>query len=195
MKRVLLIVLFVAFMIELAQAGPFGTEMGEDISKFRDLAPLSSQDSTIQNYITDWLPRKNSVFTSYSLSFWNDKLVKIMALGAQHERDAHGTQVKTEYDDLKAALIKKYGKPVRIIEKMLVDNTVLSKPEYFVYSIYEGKRLHGCRWEKDLPDNLACINLLIFSPNGRQASILLTYKYKNLEDAEKAAKEKGDEAL
>lgn len=157
MRCLFLIIIFFIFTAS-SIAGPFGTDMGDKKDKFHGLRQMNDG-----GYQTQSIPKPNPIFENYLLYFENSGLHTIKAASKSYSR-AELNSAKVCYSNLENSLTEKYGAPS--------DSTAN-------LSYVEKSKLPPVTiWNKNLPDNLASIELVLYS-GGQQNIVLLTYIYKN----------------
>lgn len=168
------------FAISLtAQAGPFGTHMGQPKEDFQGLSPIKSGNPGIEEFVTSEVPKKHTLFKRYILNFGNAGLVSIAGETKIFDNDRAATAGRAAYETLKKQLTEKYGKPENF-ENMSPDG-IWKKDSEFAMSILKNERTHICVWKKDLPDDLKSINLLLVANSSDSVSVGLLYHYKNVD--------------
>ena len=185
-------VLLCLFLTVPAWAGPFGTEMGDSPDKFADLKKLEQYEG-MSLYRAFNLPQKHSSFTSYILAFGDDGLAMIMASTKDYEDDHYGNTAKSEYNNVKEQLTKKYGRPVSV--ERLNTGSIWNEPRYFATSINKNERRHKSLWFDNLPDNLESVELEVRATNSGVTYLQLHYLYKNMVKAREKAKAANEGAL
>lgn len=197
--RNVLIIFSIAFFLCLsciAQAGPFGTEMGQKPEQFTGLKKVEvtgSGTDIYTLYTTDTLPKTNPLFESYTLLFGKNGLAKVIATGKTYANDSYGNQVQEEYSTLKEQLTKKYGKPKSY--DFLEDGSIWNKSKDFVMAVYRGERVLAAFWKTNLPDNIAAIGLNVKGVSPLGSYLSLTYEYKNFEAIAEEIKKAAEDAL
>lgn len=178
----------------LAVAGPFGTEMGQTPEQFKDLKKEEVKGPAAEvysSYTTDTLPKMNPIFVQYTLVFGKEGLAKVIAHTEIFKDDRYGKQVQEDYATLLNQLTKKYGKPKKY--DFLKDGSYWNKDKDFVMGLYTGERSLAAFWEKNLPDNIAGISLLVNGSSPVHSYLSLIYEYKNFaalaDEIEKAAQD------
>lgn len=149
-----------------ANAGPFGTQMGDAPEKYPDLARASHGF-----FETSRVPKPHSELHNYQLGFSATGLDRVMAF-SEFPRDPEGRKGTPLYSSLLRSLSEKYGKPARSQGNMA--GSVWTK----AMSV----------WEGDLPSDLARIILALRSEDGSTSSVTLLYVYRNLPSREEQKK-------
>lgn len=193
MKIIFTLLSVFMFFASLSYAGPFGTTMGDSPDKYTDLKNTKTNQFGIERYLTSKMPKMHSSFENYLLDFGNAGLVSVVAVSEIFDNDRAGIRVRNSYDTLKKQLSEKYGSP-RVLE-MLSPNSIWKKENEFINSIVHNERVHGCQWEKNLPDNLKEIKLMIYGESHDRARILLSYKYINIDEVNKMQEKNEKDSL
>lgn len=181
------------FFASLSYAGPFGTTMGDSPDKYTDLKNTKTNQFGIERYLTSKMPKMHSSFENYLLDFGNAGLVSVVAVSEIFDNDRAGIRIRNSYDTLKKQLSEKYGSP--LVLEMLSPNSIWKKENEFINSIVHNERVHGCQWEKNLPDNLKEIKLMIYGESHDRARILLSYKYINIDEVNKMQEKNEKDSL
>lgn len=166
----------------LAVAGPFGTEMGQKPEDFQDLEKINESGYST-SYFTTNVPKQNSFFTGYGLTFGKNGLALVIGTSDSYENDAYGTHVKKDYEILKNQLTKKYGKPESF--DFLKSQSIWNKDRDFAMSLLKNERKLESFWVENLPDNIASIHLRATASSPTETSFRLVYEYKNFDEIRK----------
>lgn len=168
MKKIYFFVLIIfIFSANITVAGPFGTSMGDNESKFNNLKLMNTFPNGSREYSTSNVPTPYSGLDRYILTFNNNGLSKVEGFREFSYRDG-ADNLFNYFDKIFNQLKNKYGK------------ANVSKKGYG-------------EWTKKLPDNLAKIRVFIL-PDERKnrAIVFLEYTYKNYVDVKQYYKKDSD---
>lgn len=193
--RCALVISSVAFCLCLscaALAGPFGTEMGQKPEAFSGLREID-KTAFYTSYATSIVPRKNTLFPDYSLTFGEDGLALVVGVSKEYKNDAYGTQVREDYEKIKKQLTEKYGQPESF--DFLKRKSIWNKDRYFATSLFKKERRLESFWTKNLPDNLESIHLYATASSPSETSFSLIYEYKNFDKIRRKVDKASKDAL
>lgn len=180
----------------LAQAGPFGTEMGQKPEQFTGLEKIEFKGPRAEIhslYRAHTLPKMNPIFDRYILLFGRTGLARVLAYSKPYMNDSFGNQLQENFNTLKRQLTKKYGKPEEF--DFLKDGSLWNKSRDFVMGIHKNERVLAASWENNLPDNLDAIMLKAEADSPTNSSLVLIYEYKNFKDMVEEIEKAAEDAL
>lgn len=175
--------------------GPFGLKEGLTLDEVRAITSLTAGDAP-GLYSTDSVPAPHVAFENYVLGF-SDKsgLCTITAIGKDITAGSYGTEVITAFDDLEAALKKKYGTDKRYD----FASSVLDEPQFWMMALSQKDRTLSAIWDKEskatLPASLSAIGLTARGTDIRTAYINLRYEFANVGDCEAETKQQQNKGL
>ena len=110
MKLVTFLLMFF-LMATSANAGPFGTNMNDDIKKYRNLG-INKDSPTLIDASTDRMsmPKSHPRFPDYNLKFFKGKLIGVAAVAHAYRYGYDITKLREIYDEVLSQLCNKYGK-------------------------------------------------------------------------------------
>lgn len=188
----------VFFLIPMASslwAGPFGLRMGMQASEFKE--DLEKTDSPY-TYKTTKVPTPHSKFEFYILHIHPEYgLSVIKAVSRDITTSAYGTELQSEYTDLKDRLTKAYG-PHKEYD-FLRTGSIWKEPRDWMMSMIKQERILGAYWSKEyksnLKDDIAGIALTPNVLSGEKGYISLQYEFSNAEAVRSAIKAAEDDAF
>ena len=117
-EPILLLVLLSAWLFpSICYAGPFGLEAGMSRA---EVVQRIGKSSIVKEYpdsvFFNSAPQRSKYFDEYQCGFdHNDKLASIRASSATLATKESGEDLRGEFDDLRSALIDKYGKALYVV--------------------------------------------------------------------------------
>lgn len=186
--KALIICAMLIFYYANANAGPFGTNMGDTTGQYSNLVQVYKDDKN--TFATDTVPNKHGDFQSYLLVFSQTYgLVRISAMSNPIRDDEYGNNTRVLFAKIKDQLCKKYGKEKKFYD-FLKNGSIWKEDKYWSTGIRKHEREYSAFWElKDNEDKISFIRLKVLSNPG-QNTLLLTYEYI---DAKKHYEEKKQE--
>lgn len=154
MCKVIISILFCIFISNTAIAGPFGTNINDNIEKYNNLKQIAPN-----KYVTNFLPNSHESFTPYILEFNKNGLHSVAGIGKLLINDQRCYQIIREFNKLKKLLTEKYGDPTKLENNIRVGD----KDAIFSFSrsvFNSGPSNLYALWDKDLPDGLSKIILI-----------------------------------
>jgi len=139
LKTITIAIMFTALSAISAHAdSAFGIEYGGEL-------PSGAVDVDDGYFRVSTPPKPHSSFETYAVKYHTETGVCfITALSKTFENDKYGTQAKTEYDKLVAALDRKYGPEGDRWEELKAE-ALWDDADEFAMSLLEGDRNHA-RW-------------------------------------------------
>ncbi len=140
MKFVVALVLVLA-SAPSAFAGPFGLSMGDSVSS------LGATPTDVPGvYRLAKPPRPNSAMDFYTLvSIPSTGLCKVSAVTINNERDADGSSLRAQFEDISSAISDKYGPP-RNTYDFLKDGSIWKDSIDYTMSIHQNERTLASFW-------------------------------------------------
>ena len=161
-------------------AGPFGLDMGTPIDQIdRDASQASPYVYTTTN-----VPNPHSAFELYAIKASpRNGLCWVKAIGKDISTSSYGVELKSAFNDMKAALENTYGP--NDLTDILLPGSIWDEPNDFMMSLVQKERYLMAIWEEEhgssLKDNIVSIGL-IASPNGTSDGyISIEYSFSNKE--------------
>jgi hypothetical protein len=190
MKRSLLLCLL--FLIPVASySGPFGLEMGMPLAELSKVTTLKLEAPFI--YSTPRVPKLHPDFDNYLLKVTPDHGLCKIVTSTMVKTSAYGTEIIEKFNSLDGALTTKYGTPERL--DFLKVGSIWGEPRFWMMGLYKNERILMSSWEKDLPDNLASIDLSANSLGLDMALVRISYNFKNVGPCTKWIKSQQNSAL
>ena len=187
--------IFSIFISGSLVAAPFGIEMGSDPQD------LNSQPGPqFGVYTIEQAPISHPSFESYAVIATNTHGVcKVIGVGKTINSNNFGTQLKSEFSDLRAALENKYGKPETNLDQ-LFPGSIWDDPENFMMGLLKKERLLWSVWSagengSSFPDEIVAISLRAQALNSSSGYVNLTFEFENFEACLLEIKNKENEAF
>ena len=160
-----------------AQGQAFGVAMGDPASKYSAVSTGTRFQFKIK------VPQPNSEFEFYlAIATPETGICKVSGIGKDRE-NKYGTEVKSAYDQLTAALTGRYGNAKSF--DFLRPGAIWDGPDEFVWSIYKDERVLSAFWTRgdgaSLPSNISAIGLSVEAVNASAAYISLGYEFANFD--------------
>ncbi len=157
--------------------GPFGAYMGMPKSEFARL-----EETDFNLYKTYNMPRSNTAFEFYEVSFAEDGLCMIQALGIDVETDAAGGDLKFEFDRFAEGLDKKYGESDDFREEDGSDPEK-GKPISYMQRLLDGDQIRERYWWAPeggtLPAKINSISLRTKALSEELGYLVIRYEFEN----------------
>jgi len=173
---------------KVKKVGPFGLKMGMKVSEFKDLTPVKGVKNM---YTVKTVPKPHNGFESYKLIFHpKTGLCGIKGIGKVIQTNSFGTQIKSEFKDLKKLLDKAYGNG-EIIDRLMVGSIwkdsddwlmALGKKErdlvaYWMDEDEDGKKLPTLK-----KYNIDSMMMQAHKVSHGECAIILEYQFENFVD-------------
>jgi hypothetical protein len=186
MLRIAALAMTMLSVTPLAQAQAFGVKMGTPIGQFGN-AKMISDDGPQKQYSVPTLPSPHSEFETYTLSATAAQgICSVMGVGKDHAGDRNGTSIKSTFEELKTALISKYGEGREF--NYLQASSIWDEPQDFAMSLRQKERTLSYFWVADagtvLPKDLSGIILTASATDSSTTYLRLTYQFANFEACE-----------
>ena len=177
------LVVLISLIITSADAGPFGLSMGAKKSTFTGLENLEKDLYKIKN-----APKPHSHFQYYVLKIGDKSgLCAIRAIGKTIDTNRYGTKLKSEFEEMKELLTKKYKKGKTY--DFLRSGSIWNEPEDFMTGLTKKERYLAAIWdakeESKLPSNLKNVSLNAAGLNTEKGVIILEYNFSNIDQCKK----------
>jgi len=181
MKNILLSALTaITLFCSSAMAGPFGTNMGDDLLMFNDFVQIEEDF-----YVTAKVPAPTPEFNAYFLDFYEGKLCGISAVASKPEMQESGFPETAR--SVKKLIEEIYGKPS--VDHMEDFEARIKKGlDGFKKDLHqaEHKALTLCMWQmKDRHDHLENVEIYLVSTGEKTCMLMLGCKYANFFEREK----------
>lgn len=166
--------------------GPFGLSQGLSLNEVKQVCKVKHIESDAYE-ITP--PKANAMFKTYLA--WIDPdygLYAIRAISEEIHANAHGTELKSRFENITESIESKYGKCKRVDKN---SDRVFDEPRYFMYTLKNGSRELSAAWAKkeqsQLPDDIVSVYVEVVAKNSYSDSgyVILEYGFSN-SDAVKA---------
>lgn len=162
--------------------GPFGTYMNMPQSEFASLRELD-----FNYYKTYGVPRNSAAFEFYEVSFSENGLCMLRAVGNDIETTAGGTQAKFEFERIEAALNKKYGATDDFRDEDTSDAEA-KPPLSWMKRLADGTKIHEKYWwsdeDTDFPSNIKSVSLRLKALDEDTGYVALRYEFDNYDACE-----------
>lgn len=184
--------MFLAFFATPGMCGAFGIEFGTPINKLKVLRIVADGAFAVA------APQPNAGFDGYMV-FASAKLgvCKIVGEGKNHDNDAAGLDVRSDFDGLQTKLDAKYG-PSKKYDFSHAGN-IWTGPAEFSMALKTNSYTLAAAWEADkdpkFPANLANILLEAKALSSSTTYVSLQYEAKNFKACLDEVNAKGDAAL
>lgn len=184
-KLLFSIALFASALVPIAaKAGPFGTEMGDDIKKFSAVTEIKPYI-----YSVNELPKTHSAFESYTLkSHPTTGLCQVAGFSSNFENDRYGENVRASFSQLREQLNSIYGQSQ--LFDYLNSGALWKGKNEWVMAISKNERQYQAAWTaekgKTMKDNVVEVLLTVKAVGSDSARFVLQYRYSNIEDCDKA---------
>lgn len=186
MKACLLVAILIASTQSFA-AGPFGVDIGSDISLYSDCAPSDTTDL----YMCSSLPNVHSAFEAYAIRHnplfgvcW------IKGIGKDIDDNGYGTATQSALDSMASQLSGNYGKHTEKDDLVFPDALWDGDGEWLM-AIAQNERFYDYSWNVDdgyMPVNRISSVYAAASSLGRDTGYIIVEFYgDNYEDCSNAA--------
>ena len=171
--------------------GAFGVAMGQPVSSLKVVKKLQGNTYEVE------VPKPNSEFEEYIvMAAPNTGVCKISALGKTHLNDRYGSDVRSAFDHLHAALVVRYGTAKDF--DFLRAGSIWNDPQDFHMGVLKKERTLTSFWDRDngstLPVQLTSIML-----DTRAVSsgpyVALSYEFANFGKCKSVADSSNDAGL
>jgi len=191
----LTVTLVLAAVAAPAFAGPFGFEPGQTQAQIE--AKIGKLDATSQPmlFVTHGAPVPLEGIESYALMIGKEAgLCKVAAVGVNIKDDDQGTALRAAYDELKAALTEKYGRPSKVREE-LASGSIRNEPDDFMMGLKLEERMHHAVWSKPSSPGVKAILLQARAMDGNIGYLNLIYEFPNFPDCSAGPEKRKTDAL
>lgn len=170
------------------KAGPFGLEAGmtkeQIIKTVGESAVKASEGDAL---VLTNVPEAHPDFEAYALVISPENgLMKMLAMGKSINTDARGSELKSAYNSVKAALTNTYGKPNHELD-ILSNGSIWIYPDDWMAALFKAERVLASSWmDIPLPDKIRFIRLDAAAKSKTVGYLNLTYEFEGLEAYVKA---------
>jgi hypothetical protein len=165
-------------------ATPFGFRMGMSLSDIRARFSATPVEGSPGAFRLTSAPATHPEFESYLLVFSPSQgLCKVVGIGRNFETSDFGTQVRSHYENIKNALVQRYG-PGEEYDYVRA-GSLWEESRYFMMGLSRGDRTLQTFWIRqkrpDLPENISAIGVQAKAASIREAYINVSYEFSNFE--------------
>ena len=163
----------------IAQAGPFGLDMGTPLTVLRKQLPLKPE-GRVYAYWSPTVPKPHESFDTFMfLVTPGQGLCLIRAAGKDVRTSVYGTELKTQFETVSSALKSRYGKPSSDFN-FLKAGSIWNEPRDWMTALHNKERTLAQFWTGEgLPDDLAAVSLEAVADDTRTGWVVLEYQFKN----------------
>jgi len=158
--------------------GPFGFEMGSQLSKYGPAEPLKQPGL----YKFSQAPRTHPAFELYVLKHHPETgICMIRAIGQDIVTSSFGSQIRDEFSNIREQLSSVYGKSG--INDFLKSGSIWSESRYWMMSLLKTDRVLQAHWDRKsgaaLKDGISEILLSAAASSDEKGYIVLQYRFSN----------------
>jgi hypothetical protein len=159
--------------VSAALAGPFGLEMGTQVSK-----EVMERDESKFTFTT--VPNPHPLFEVYT--GWQNAefgLCRVLAVSEEFDNDRYGSKVRDAFDRVQSALTEKYGSGRKI--EFLKPDALWDEPNDWVMSLKQSERTHASVWEDVVIENESydLIQLWVSGISSSNSVLIIEYRMKD----------------
>mgnify|MGYP000855582682 CR=1 FL=1 len=183
--------LFAVCLSASTLSAPFGIEMGMSIEDVDKNASLNDSGK-----LYDVKPPKpHSLFEHYTIEATKQHGVcASKGLSKDIDTSVYGTELKSKYSELKAALSSKYGEPYKSFD-FLKHGSLWSESNYWMISLLKKERRLASFWVKNLPDGMTVIMLTTHAISTNKGVLSLSTEFKNRDQCQKVINQTDNNSL
>jgi hypothetical protein len=170
------------------KSGPFGFEAGMTKEQIIEIVGSGAiKESTGDTTIFSNAPKADPNFESYALRISPENgLLKIVAMSKNINTNGFGNEVKSAFKDIRAALVKIYGRPIHEMD-LLNNGSIWTGPDDWMAGLLKGERIFGCNWiDIPLPNRIRVIRIDVTARSKEIGCLYLTYEFEGYEAYMKA---------
>lgn len=152
----------------------FGIDKGTPVSDVNVIKDLG------EGYYIIEVPKTVSFFETYvTFATENTGVCMLRGLGKDHERDGYGIDVREDFDKIRSALDKKYGKSE--LYSGLRSGAIWDEVDEWVMAIRQNERYHQAAWEPEDVEGIVDILLDVNATSSNDSYISLQYRFDNID--------------
>lgn len=181
----LLVVTALPMAAQGAAPGPFGFHEGMTLAELQSLGAKPTKTPGI--YSVGTAPQGSSDIDFYQLVVEpSTGLCKLVAVGKDVETSGSGSELRSAYESIQAALTTKYGEPA-VAYDFLRAGSLWTEPQYFMMGLLKLDRSLTTYWgttDKPLPANAAHIHTVALDTKATGSStgyVTIGYEFNNFE--------------
>jgi len=188
--RVALSAAALVFVTTISNAGPFGLEFGQPISKLKVVQNLGDN-----SYIVA-APTPNSEFVQYGVyAAPGYGVCRIVGFGKDHDGDASGIEIRQVFEGLKTALTEKYGSSTNVYD-FRHSGTIWSGWNDFAMGVKLNEITLAASWDPgNYPGGISNIMLEVGARTSTTTYVTLAYESANMKQCHAGSEEKDKNAL
>ena len=177
-------------------SGPFGTEMGMTAADLT--ARIGQPPYLVENgYLAfNSAPTPHPTFSTYSFVASGKYGLCRVGATATVESSRYGVELRSRFEEIKAALVAKYGTPSNEVDRVL--GSTWLEPEDFMMGLVQKERVLVAYWDSEkspLPNDLGSLLIQADAKSMTSGQIDVTYEYTNFGQCRDELKSKADSAL
>jgi hypothetical protein len=185
MKRLRFALVAIALLASgaaVAYAGPFGVEMGADISSLRHCQSLDNKGY----YRCSTLPNPHSSFDYYVVQYHpSTGACWVKGVGKDIQTNVYGASLRSEIDKLYQQISSHYGKGEKI--DLLMPGSIWNEPQDWTMAVLQKDRFYGYEWKKlDNKGHLKSIYLGVSATRSNVGFVFIEFAFTNEEQCESA---------
>ena len=178
-------VVVVCSVFPAAHAGPFGLDMG--MTKAQAGVGESSEDLGGYRFKIALVPRPHSAFEAYVLRITPKQgLCQLTAIGKTTDTNGYGEPIRTQFDQLEAALERRYGEHQR--RDFLLDGSIWDEPSEWTVGLAKKERVLAAHFAASegstLTMGVTSATLGVVALSATQTHLTLEYVFDNHEACE-----------
>lgn len=180
-----------------AKSGPFGFEMGMSAEEIKALVKSPAMQEARSFMMFSTVPKPYQGFENYLvMAGARSGLCKISAVG-EVKSNSFGHQVDDRFNQLAAALRKKYGAPQTQMNGP-IPGSIWNAPNDYMMGLLKEERIVAMIWNSEkakLPDGLSSIVLEANGVSSDTANVRVSYSFSNFDQCLAEEKALQDSAL
>jgi len=181
-------------------AGPFGLTMGMSKSEIDNACGVIAEplEGSPCLFYTETVPKPHSAFEGYALLVPpSTGLCQIRAISKDVHTSSHGLQLRTQFEALREALVKKYGACDEL--DTLLTGSIWNEPEDFMMGLLKRERFLRAEWDfrpnSESNSEIARITLGAEAKSRDTGWLLLQYNLSNHDEGQAALEDLEDDSL
>ncbi|BAI80354.1 conserved hypothetical protein [Deferribacter desulfuricans SSM1] len=191
---VAIVIVFMAFMVSDAMAGPFGLRKGMSLKE------IGGKPERIGNGIYKLIkvPKPHSAFEAYIVKVApKGGLCWIKAIGKDIATSSYGIELKSAFQEMEKKLTAIYGEHETIDD--LLPNSIWNEPSDWMMGLIKKERILIAIWDSEkgshLPSDLKQVGLIAGATSGNTGYIAVEYSFTNKDSCDAELAKQEDDAL
>lgn len=163
----------------IVMAGPFGTEMGINLSEMKKIGVIESTNRPFVYSSKSMIKGYSDAEIYYFVITPNSGLCKISVATIDVTSSSYGTELARKFNDIKSALADKYGSPTSSYDFLKHGSIWKDSNEWMMALLKKERSLSSFWLNKNLDNNIQSISINAIALNNNKGYIAFDYEFTN----------------